>query len=328
MKQYTIIGLNQIGVSLGMALAHMKDKIICVGHDRETKVANRIERLKIFYQIVYNLRGAVEKADAVFICVPFDEVRETFEAIKDLLKPGAIIVDMSILKKPAGEWAEELLPEENPYIGIYPTINPEYETLPKLEPESARPDLFKGRILFLASGGKTSQEALQFGVELSEDLDCKWIFIDREEFDGSLMAFEFIGQILSAAMLGMIRNQPGNQEGQKIAGGTFTALGSVINNIDDRELLGKSWGVNRELLNQYLDMIMAEIIRIKELLDPERAKELEGYLQQSRQFFMDWEGHHQVGKWDKFSDKPVTSPGKVLGRLVEFGMFKDKNKPK
>jgi prephenate dehydrogenase len=327
MMQYTVIGLNQIGVSLGMALASRKEELIVVGLDRDTKLAHSVEKLKAFYQIVYNLRGAVEKADVVFICVPFDEIKETLEAIKDLLKPGAIVIDMSILKKPGGEWAEQILPEKNPYLGIFPTMKSEYEHLPRLDPKSGRADLFEGRILFLATGEKTSQKALQFGMDLCEKLGCKWMFIDREESDGCFTAFELLGQVMAAAVYGIARNQIGNMDGLKMAGATFASLGEILCNIDEREYIGRSWSVARPVLEQYLDLASAEMARIRSLLVPEHAKELESYLKENLQFKAEWEKHHSTGTWEKFTNEPVRSPGRVLGKLVQFGMFnKDKNK--
>ncbi len=323
---YSIIGLNQVGVSIAMALAGKKNELICVGLDRDTRLAHEVEKNKAFHQILYNLRGAVEKADAVILCVPFDEVKETLEAISGLLKPGAVVLDTSLLKKAPGEWAEAILAEANPFIGIYPTIKPEYEKLPRLSPQSARPDLFEGRIMFLATGGKTSQAAIQFASGLSEMVGSASMFIDREEFDGNITAFELLGQAVTSSVYSVICTQLGNKDGQKMAGASFGALGNILARMDEREFLGQSWIVDRQVLSQYLGMVAAEIKKVQSLLDPARAKDLESYLQSCREYHAEWERHHLAGEWDRLTNKPVLSPGQVLVKLVEFPLLKNKNK--
>ena len=57
--QVTVLGLGQIGTSIGLALAKQKAQITRVGLDRETDTARKAEKMGAFDRISPNLRAAV-----------------------------------------------------------------------------------------------------------------------------------------------------------------------------------------------------------------------------------------------------------------------------
>ena len=68
--QITIIGLGQVGASMGLALkAHNLDVRI-VGHDKEIETAKEAHKLGAVDDVKYNLPASVREAKIVILAVP------------------------------------------------------------------------------------------------------------------------------------------------------------------------------------------------------------------------------------------------------------------
>jgi prephenate dehydrogenase len=97
--QITIVGLGQIGTSIGLALAGKQELIYRVGHDREIGIARRAEKMGALDKVVANLPAAVREADIVMLSLPVDQIRDTLTIIKEDLKAGAVVMDTSPTKQ-------------------------------------------------------------------------------------------------------------------------------------------------------------------------------------------------------------------------------------
>ena len=94
----TIIGLGQVGASIGLALSAHTDQVVRIGHDKDLKTAKAAEKAGALDQVVINLHKAVEDADLVILAVPVDEVSDLISQIAADLKEGAVLLDTSPLK--------------------------------------------------------------------------------------------------------------------------------------------------------------------------------------------------------------------------------------
>jgi hypothetical protein len=114
--QLTIIGLGQIGTSVGLALAGKKDLILRMGHDKENGNAKLAEKMGALDKTHYNLPASVRDADIVLLSIPFDGIRETLEFIRDDLKEGAVVMDTA-RSRSGLQWAKQYIPEGRYYVG-------------------------------------------------------------------------------------------------------------------------------------------------------------------------------------------------------------------
>jgi prephenate dehydrogenase len=124
--QITIIGLGQIGASMGMALATHKDSILRVGHDKSLEVEREALKKGAADKMEHNLPKAVRDAKLVVLCIPVSQMRETLEFIAPDLKEGTIVLDTTPIKADVQKWAKEILPEGCYFVGLVPAINPEF----------------------------------------------------------------------------------------------------------------------------------------------------------------------------------------------------------
>src|SRR3990172_8316110 len=136
--QMTIIGLGQIGASVGMALSGQGVQITRVGHDKDFGTARKAQKLGAVDRVDINLHNSVENAEVVLLAIPMDEIHQTLGDIATDLKEGVVVMDTSPLKEVVVGWASELLPEGRHYIGLTTVINPAYLLLTSTGLDAAR----------------------------------------------------------------------------------------------------------------------------------------------------------------------------------------------
>ena len=140
----TIIGLGQIGASLGLALAAHKEQVSTLGHDKSPTTARQAQKRGAVQAVAYTLPGAVQKADVVVLAIPLNEMRAALEVIAPVLKEDAVVLDTSPVKTAVAGWVKELLPPGRHYVGLAPALNPDVLYEPGGGLEAARADRSPG----------------------------------------------------------------------------------------------------------------------------------------------------------------------------------------
>ncbi|MBI4236545.1 MAG: prephenate dehydrogenase/arogenate dehydrogenase family protein, partial [Chloroflexi bacterium] len=125
MHRIAIIGLGQIGASIGMDLRGKLPGVEIVGHDKDPEAAGKARKKGGVDRIAYTLPGVVEDAAIVIVAVPVVAVREVLGIIAPHLSPGAIVTDTASTKARVLEWASEVLPESVEFVGGHPMAGTE-----------------------------------------------------------------------------------------------------------------------------------------------------------------------------------------------------------
>src|SRR5512139_91175 len=105
----TIVGLGQIGSSIGLALKARDLDIHRIGHDKEPQAAKESQRAGAVDDVKYNLPASVRESQIVILALPLAAVRETLEIIAPDLKEGMLVLDTAPAKATVAAWAQELL---------------------------------------------------------------------------------------------------------------------------------------------------------------------------------------------------------------------------
>ena len=121
-----IIGLGQIGTSIGLALSSQKEYFSRIGHDKDYETTRAAKKMNAVDSIERNLIQAVQKANVVILSLPVDQIQETLKIIGPELNKSTIVIDTASIKTPIKTWATEFIPAERYYVGLTPVINPKY----------------------------------------------------------------------------------------------------------------------------------------------------------------------------------------------------------
>src|SRR5512138_1663628 len=254
--QITIVGLGQIGASIGLALkAHNLD-IGLVGHDKEMSTAKEAQRMGAVDDVKFNLPASVREAKIVILALPFSGMRETLEVIAPDLEEGAIVLDTAPSKATIAAWAKELIPAGRFYIGLTPAINPDYLHGTEYGVKAARADLFDRGLMVVNAPIGTPEYVFNLAMDLVLMFGATPLLMDTAEADGVFAAMHLLPQLAASALLDATVDKPGWQEARKLAGRPYAMVTAGLAYHDNMDSLGESALENREnivrLLNAYI----------------------------------------------------------------------------
>lgn len=295
--QITILGLGQIGGSIGLALADQKELLTRVGHDLDIKVARQAEKLGAVDKVEVNLPKAVRQSEIVMMSLPVDQIRETLEFIAPDLREGAVVLDTGPAKEVVAGWAAQYLPEGRYYIGLTPVLNPAYLYSPDAGLQAARDDLFQGGLMAISAPQHTSSEAIKLAADLTRLLGAKPLFADPVEMDGLMAATQVVPQLLAAGLLNATMDQPGWREGRKVAGRDYAEVSGPFAHLSDYHTLVESALLNRENVLRILDSVIAALQFLRADIQEKNEQALNERLRRAFLGRQKWWAERQTGEW-------------------------------
>jgi prephenate dehydrogenase len=317
--QITILGLGQVGTSIGLALANAKDQVTRIGSDRDSDITRQAVKLGAIDRSVFVLPEAVAKADAVVLAVPPEELRMTMEAIAADLKPGVVVLDTSLTPGQFVQWAGELFPKEDHYvISFTPAFNPQYLSDDKVGLPGAHADLFQGSTIMIGHPVGVDASAIQFAENLARLLGASPLFSDPVEVDGLLSTARLLPQVAAAALTGATVGKPGWLEARKLAGAGYAHATWALDELDGDKSIGDALVAQQTSALHAIDVLVDELLALRALIQSGDAEKLHTRLDQVRGMRSIWLNQRKGSKWDDSVEKtpPLPTIGETLGRLI------------
>lgn len=312
--QLTIIGLGQVGASVGMALEKHKKSIKRIGNDKKFEVARAANARGALDEVKVNLPSAVREAGIVLLCVPFSEIRETLELIGPDLPEGAVVMDMAPVKEQVAGWAREFIPAGRYYVGLVPGINPDALSALGTGPESARADLFERGVMMVTVPAGTPSEVVDLALDFAGLLGAKPMLADINEADGLMTSAQLLPQLASAALLNATVDRPGWLEIRKLAGHAYAATTSGLASEQDAGSLGEAALSNRDNVVRALDGYIEALRDLRDGIERADEKSVSLHLARAFQGHERWlaerasaqwlkEGREQAGDFPTFGER-------------------------
>jgi len=330
--QITIIGLGQIGSSIGLALAGKKDLVWRMGHDKEPARVRNAEKLGAVDKTHFNLPASVRDADIVVLALPFNAIRETLEFIGQDLKEGTVVMDTAAVKGPVFEWARQYIPQGRYYVGLIPALNPACLHEAKAGIEGARADLFTKGVFGVVAPPGTPGEAVKLAADLSYLLGAEPMFTELGEADSLMASLHLLPQLVSTALIGMTIDQPGWLEGRKLASRAFALSTGVLFFQDTVAGLRDAALADRENTLRVLDGLTSALNDIRDEIAAQDANRLGARIEQAIDGRALWWSVREKGDWYGAElGKPnagMPSPGEYMRQLFlgKFGSREQKKK--
>lgn len=262
----TIIGLGQIGGSIGLALAEHKDKVFITGHDKEYGNEQKAKKLGAVDETNHNLPASVENADLVILALPVSEIRETLRFIAEDLRKDAVLIDTSPVKAEVANWVKDILPDHVHYVGVVPAVGAKYMDLPNAGLDSAKPDLFKKGVFLVSTPSGAYGAAVKLITDLVDMLGSTAVLTDFVESDGLIATSHILPRLTSAALVNATVNLPGWVEMRKSAGRGFYAAASAFDT-NEAESLAMLASQNRDGVIRALNAMMTALLDLREDLE-------------------------------------------------------------
>lgn len=315
--QVTIIGLGQIGASMGLALSKHKDQVTLTGHDIEFGTARKAVQMGAIQKAEINLPASVRNADLVVLALPFKDVQDTLALILQDLRENVVVMDTAPIKSGIAAWAANNLPASRHYVGLVPSINPAYLSQPGSGQDAARADLFEKGLVGIVAPPGTPGEAIKLASDLARLLGSTPIFMDLAETDGLMSSVHILPQLMSAALAHATMGQPGWVEMRKLAGSAYAASTLSASRADFVDGLPTAALANRENTLRVLDRYMQELAALRDLLSQPKPGALEDYMTQAHNRHGQWLLERGRGDWPGAELATVKTPsfGSMMKRM-------------
>jgi len=324
-----IIGLGQIGASIGLALARRKDQVTTIGYDNSAEVTRKAHKLEVVENFAHNLYDCIKEADLVILALPIDQVYETLESIAQKMHEGAVVIDTAPAKQVVADWAKELLPPNHHYVGLSPALNPLLLNESAHGIEAARADMFEKGLVAITALHTTSGEAIKLATSFVSLLGARAYFADLAEVDGIMATISSLPALAAAALTETVIDQPGWSDIRKLAGRPFADGIRPLEGVD-AATLAESARRNRVNTVRVLNEYIATLSSLRDEIEGDQNKSLENHFESIQNGRVQWLRVRADGDWQAieaieqeiptFSDLWMRQLG--LGKLIGLGQKK------
>lgn len=322
--QITVLGLGQVGTSIGLALAGQKASVTRIGNDRETLTARAAEKMGAFDKIVVNLHAAVEKSDMIVLALPAGEIEETLKIVAEDIRQGAVIISTAPVKVAVSEMAQKILGPDRYFVTMSSGLNPAYLDEDDTGPEAAHEDLFKNSMMIITAPSGTHPGAIDLVSDLATLLGGKPFFVDPYEADGLAAAVDTLPLLASAALLRATQDQPGWREGRKLAGKPYAQTTRPAVMLAGKDSYGAEALLNRENVVRVLENLIAALQSERDMIANGESDALHQYLSEAQKGREEWLKQRASADWEARTAPAAPSMGDLLGRLVGLRSKKEK----
>jgi prephenate dehydrogenase len=320
-----IIGLGQIGASIGLALANHKDQVTTIGYDAAGEVNRKAHDMKAIEKIGHGLYATVEKADMVILALPLDQVRETLQAMAQDVREQAVVIDTAPVKSAVVAWVEEFLPPNRHYVGLSLAFNPLLLDETGSGIDSARADLFQNGLAAITTPPGTSSEAIKLAASFVTLLGSHIYFTDLAEADGIIATIHSLPALAAVAMVETVIGRPGWTDIRKLAGRHFM---SAMHQLDGEKGLALAEAFQKNRINtlRVLDEYIAALQSLRDEVEKEEKSSLQERFNAALHARAEWQRERGDSSWQE-NDSPKQAPptfndilrgplglGKMLGR--------------
>lgn len=304
----SIVGLDVLGQSLGMALRQSNGDFIVVGHDPDPEATRAAKRSGAVDRTEWNLHNACDEASLLITTSPLQDLEELLRQVQEDLAPGAVIVAVGEVLSSAQEIARRVLSGPH-FVAIHPVLT---QAGGELSPSA---QLFHGAQICIASSLETAPEALELVNNLVHNLEAKPLYIDPTEHDGIVSLLEQLPKLVGAALMQVSSQAPGWKDGQKLAGRTFAHSTDIG---DDPAALATALHANRLHLSRSLDALEEALVHWRSLLEQADEAALRDGLSQAIDQRRQWARNVELKEWEPpLTPPPEEQPG--LFRQMFFG---------
>jgi prephenate dehydrogenase len=295
--QMLIVGLGQIGSSIGLALADHKNQVRCLGYDADHAIQSQALKMKAVEKLSAHLARTAATSDLVLLALPVSELRVILEIIAPELKEGAVVMDVAPAKEAMIEWTRELLPAGRYYVGLSPAVNAEYLEARGLSLKVAHRDLLRKGLVGIVTPPDCPPQAIKLATDLVSLLGAEHLFFDAVEVDSLMAAVHLLPQLASAAILDATTKQPGWREGRKLTGRAYADATGVLAHSGGPNGLADAAVLSSKHTLRVLDNLIAALQAYRVEIQDGQVDILRDHLNHANEDRITWWGERVNGDW-------------------------------
>jgi len=216
-KQLGLIGCGLMGGSFALALKRAGLVKRVVGYSKSPTTTERAKKLGAIDVCAESALLAVSGSDLVLIAVPVAATETTLKAIRHLLEPGTLLMDVGSTKGDVVDAARRVLRERvHCFVPAHPIAGKEAAGI-----DNADAELFRGRQVILTPLPQTEVELTQKATDLWSRVGASVLMMTPENHDAAFAAVSHLPHLLAFAYFSAVANQPAGHDYLSLAGPGF-----------------------------------------------------------------------------------------------------------
>jgi len=261
-----------------------------VGYSKSPSTTERARQMGVIDIEAPSALLAVSGADIVLIAVPVAATEATFKAIKHLVTPNMLIMDVGSTKRDVIDAGRRTLRE---HIGLFVPAHPiAGKELSGVEHSDA--DLYAGRQVILTPIERTQTAQLQKAVDVWTALGCRVLKMSPEQHDSAFAAVSHLPHLIAFALMNAISGQPQGKDYLSLAGPGFRDFTRIA--ASDPKVWRDIMVSNREELLAQSKIFQRNLQALELMISSGNAEALEGLIEQASETRSNWSMASKLNK--------------------------------
>jgi prephenate dehydrogenase len=216
-NQLGVIGCGLMGGSFALALKRAGLVKRVIGYSKSPSTTEKAKKLGVIDQAAESALLAVSGSDIVLIAVPVAATEATFKAIRHLIEPGVLIMDVGSTKRDVVDAARRVLKENiASFVPAHPIAGKEVSGI-----TNADATLYNGRQVILTPLPQTNPELVQKATDVWAAIGAQVLRMTPENHDGAFAAVSHLPHMLAFAYFNSVARQPAGRDYLSLAGPGF-----------------------------------------------------------------------------------------------------------
>lgn len=216
-EQLGLIGCGLMGGSFALALKRAGLVKRIVGYSKSPSTTERARQMGVIDVEAPSALLAVSGADIVLLAVPVSATEASFKAIRHLVGPNTLIMDVGSTKRDVVDAARRVLRDHvGCFVPAHPITGKEVSGV-----EYADADLYAGKQVILTPIERTFTVQLQKAVDVWTALGCNVIKMSPQAHDAAYAAVSHLPHLIAFALINSISGQAQGKDYLSLAGPGF-----------------------------------------------------------------------------------------------------------
>src|SRR3954469_12884918 len=253
-NQLGVIGCGLMGGSFALALKRAGLVRRVIGYSKSPSTTESARRLGIIDTVAESALLAVSGSDIVLIAVPVSATEATFKAIRDLVEPGVLLMDVGSTTRDVVEAARRVLKDRiGSFLPAHPIAGKEVSGI-----GHADASLYAGRQVILTPLPKTPPELVQKATDTWAAIGAQVLRMTPEDHDAAFAAVSHLPHVLAFAFFNSVARQPAGADYLSLGGPGFR---------DFTRIAASNPAVWRDILMSNREEILKQTQRFRHTLD-------------------------------------------------------------
>ncbi|MEJ6002846.1 prephenate dehydrogenase [Paucibacter soli] len=253
-QQLGVIGCGLMGGSFALALKKAGLVKRVVGYSKSPSTTEAAKKLGVIDIAAESALLAVSGSDIVLLAVPVAATEATLKAVKHMVDPGVLFMDVGSTKCDVVDAARRVLGRQfGSFVPAHPIAGKESAGV-----QNADAGLYQGRQVILTPLPQTNAALVQKATDVWSALGCQVLKMTPQNHDAAFAAVSHLPHLLAYAYFSAVAKQPAARDYLSLAGPGFR---------DFTRIAASDPAIWRDILLANKAEVMAQSKRFRDMLD-------------------------------------------------------------